>query len=102
MTQLLAVCSTAYPTMTLTDEFVALWKKMLVDVDAELASNNLKQHIMTNRFPPTIAEIAKRPEKSFYDNYRLETQEHVLMLEESHKKAVPMPEHIRKDLIGHD
>src|SRR5690606_187604 len=99
---LLAVCSTAYPTMTINDQVIELWKQMLIDVDAELASLNLKQHIMTSKFPPTIADIARQPARSFYDNDKQLAQKHITMIEDSARTAVPMPEHIRKELLGDD
>lgn len=75
---------------------------MLADVPFDLAMNNLKDHIMTSHFPPTIADIAKQPTKGFYDDHKQLTQKHFTMLEDAKRNAIPMPEHIRKELIGGD
>jgi hypothetical protein len=104
VTQLLAVCSTAYPTMTMTDELVLLWKQMLADTDAELATSNLKHHIMTSKFPPTIADIARQPERddSHYSNYKQLTATHLLQLQEAKTKSVPMPEDKFKEWLKNE
>lgn len=77
---------------------------MLIDVDAELASLNLKQHIMTSKFPPTIADIAKQPEKDDgpYSNFKLQAQEHMLYLEDVRSKAVKMPKHLKEQVEQHE
>lgn len=71
---------------------------MLVDVPAQLATDNLKNHILTNKFPPTIAEIAKQQERDDgpYSDYKKQALDHMLYLEDVRSKAVKMPEHLRK------
>lgn len=39
------------------------WHEMLKDENAEIVFDNLKQHIKTNKFPPTIAELLKKEER---------------------------------------
>lgn len=76
------------------------WHELLKDVDPALALSNLDNHSLTSEFFPVPANIAKKPTKSFYDNDKQLAQQHILMIEESAKRAVPMPEHIRKELLG--
>lgn len=76
---------------------------MLVDTSFELATNNVKQHIMTSSFPPTIADVArevKEVDENPYSDHKIQTQQHMLLLEEVQRKAVPMPESIRRLLQG--
>lgn len=51
----------AYPRfqMLTTDEEMTFWYTMLQDIDYKVAENAALEHISTNPFPPSIAEIRK-------------------------------------------
>ena len=51
----------AYPRfqMLTTDEEMTFWYMMLQDIDYKVAQNAALEHISTNTFPPSIAEIRK-------------------------------------------
>ncbi|MBD0381233.1 replicative helicase loader/inhibitor [Paenibacillus sedimenti] len=53
----LAAIKTFFPNFEITTAVTHGWQSMLEDVSFERAQQNLAQHIKTNRFPPTIADI---------------------------------------------
>lgn len=53
---------TAYPNFDLNTDAVNLWTRFLMDADAEMAFENLNEHIKHNKFAPVIADIVKRNE----------------------------------------
>ncbi|WEK53287.1 MAG: replicative helicase loader/inhibitor [Candidatus Cohnella colombiensis] len=57
--KIMALITTAYPNRPWTDEQTELWIEMLAPVPFERAKANIRNHIMTNQFPPTIAEVAR-------------------------------------------
>lgn len=103
---IIAKASVAYPNqipdLEENPSYFELWCEMLSDVDAQLGLSNLNQHILTSNFPPLLADIAKQPEQDNnpYADHKQLTQKHFVMLEEAKTNAVPMPDHIRKALIG--
>lgn len=44
----------------LSEEQIELWVIMMRDISFEEAQGNLMQHIRSNRFPPTVAEIMQQ------------------------------------------
>jgi len=60
----------AYTTFEPTPERVEIWQRHLEDIDYDLAVKRLDKHILTSKFPPTVAEIvnpdeaAKRRQKA--------------------------------------
>jgi hypothetical protein len=60
--KLLSLITTAYQTVELTAERIALWTEMLRDVSFSKAQQALKEHILSNRFPPAIADIVRSNE----------------------------------------
>lgn len=56
--KIIALISTAYPNREWTEEQTELWISMLTDVSFITAQSNLRQYILSNRFPPSIADIA--------------------------------------------
>jgi hypothetical protein len=61
----------AYPNFEIKpDARFKLWCDMLADVPFERAIENLKEHIKTNRFAPTIADIRGTPKsQGKFDGY---------------------------------
>lgn len=57
--KLLAVIKTAYPNFEITPAVTVLWHDFLQHMDSEEAQLHLREHIISNRFPPTIADIVK-------------------------------------------
>lgn len=79
-------------------EIFALWLEMLAKTNAQTAFKNLERHIMTERFFPTIADIAK-VERICGDILTIEeTQAQLALMDERAKEAVPIPEEVRKKL----
>lgn len=92
--RLLSVISTAYRSVELTNEEVELWIWMLREIPFETAQDNLKRHILTNRFPPTIAEIANIPvtEIRQHDLLRIETANLFMLLDQLANADKPPPD----------
>ncbi|MFC3768318.1 replicative helicase loader/inhibitor [Paenibacillus sp. GCM10012303] len=57
--KLLSLVTTAYPTVELTNERIALWSEMLRGVPLAAALPALREHILSSHFPPTIADIIR-------------------------------------------
>lgn len=78
----MAVISTAYMTVLLTDEYVELWKQMMRSVDFKTANEALHNHILSSKYPPTIAEIAaiKRDGHKEAERLKCETRERLAMI----------------------
>jgi len=68
--EIMLLITGAYQNFEPTKERVKTWRMMLEDMEYELAVKRIKQHILTSKFPPTIAEIinpdeaAKRKQKN--------------------------------------
>jgi hypothetical protein len=81
---LLKVISSAYHNVDMTDERTALWCQLLGDFPLERAQKHLKEHIISNHFPPTPADIIRfNPNKDllskmYFDAIRIEAfEEHM-------------------------
>ena len=83
--KLVALVCLAYPMVETTPERVALWHEFLKDADSYDAMQQLKKHIETEKFPPTISDIAIVIEK----RRKLEREEHDEYLR-LHGSAEPM------------
>lgn len=59
--------STAYPNSSLFQsvESAEFWYKLLQDIDYDIAQNAVTEHISTNKFPPSIAEIREKCTKRY-------------------------------------
>lgn len=70
---------------------------MLQDMDFGKAQQNLANHIKTNRYPPTIADIRCEDTNQFvnYDQLRQETQVLLQTREEGFRTAIDCPPHLR-------
>ncbi|MGO4181837.1 replicative helicase loader/inhibitor [Paenibacillus sp. TAF43_2] len=95
--QLLAVIKTAYQNFLVTDQAVRLWHEYMKEISFSSAQKNLQEHIRSNRFPPTIADIVRHDPNQFTDHQRLEleTEERFALMDEWEQKATDIPEHVR-------
>ena len=73
------------------DTKVAIWASVLRDVPFEVAQENLRRHILNEKYPPTPAEIAKTEPKTTIPDAH-ETRKMLRERDEWARKAVPMPE----------
>ncbi|MGF7050391.1 hypothetical protein J2T13_004929 [Paenibacillus sp. DS2015] len=72
---------------------------MLKDIPYEIARANVRQHIMTNDFPPKISQIRGRlGEQLERQRMREETQSYFAQLELWKRTAVPPPDGMREAL----
>jgi hypothetical protein len=55
-----ATAFAVYPTATLSRETLALWVRLLSRIPIDDVVRALEAHVMTSRFPPTVAEIVER------------------------------------------
>lgn len=64
---IMGTIAAAYENFKLNEKRVIVWSEQLVKMDYKGVLHNLKRHINTNKFPPTIADIsAKLPEKNAF------------------------------------
>lgn len=92
---LLTVIKLAFPSFEITEPVVRLWHEFMEGVPYEKAEINLRTHIKTSHFPPTISDIVK-VERICGDIRTLEETKALLAeIDEMERNAVPMPEHIR-------
>ena len=95
--KLFLIIENTYHGFSYDDMKVAIWLDLLRDVPFELAQRNLRKHIMTEKFPPTVAELSRKPEHD--GPYIPGAEETRLMLEARDKewsKAVPMPSGLKE------
>lgn len=59
LNKLFLVINNAYQNFSIDEVKTAFWLNMLEDFPFETAMNNLRQHIFTERYPPTIADLRK-------------------------------------------
>jgi hypothetical protein len=99
--KLLALISSAYPMVELTDEQDRLWTEMLSDVPFERAQRNLREHIRSSRFPPTVADIVRHDPNQFvnYERLKEETALRFEQMDEWEQQAVPLPERLQPKLL---
>lgn len=101
--ELFKAITLSYPAFRLPDELakdqVLHWYEHLKDVPFEAAMENLREHIRTERFPPTISDIRRgySEEKSTVPGAE-ETRQWLREVDRMRERAVPMPEHVRKEL----
>ncbi|MCG7410593.1 replicative helicase loader/inhibitor [Paenibacillus sp. ACRRX] len=91
VTKILSLITTAFQTVEMTDEFIALWETMLKDVDYALAAQNLHKHMLSSKYPPTIADIAANNGVVSATRKLNETQERLALIS-SWDNAVYLPE----------
>ena len=98
---LLKTIKTAYPYFEITKEVAGLWHEFMKDITMQQAQINLRDHIRSSKFAPTIADIVRHDPNQYvnYDQLRQETQVYLQGKSERQQQAVAMPEHIKKFLL---
>jgi hypothetical protein len=89
-----------YPAFDASIEAVEDAYRYLKNVPFDVAEKNVDQHIMTEKFPPTIAEIRagyQDPESSSVPGVA-ETRRMLDELDRLKERAVPMPDYVREVL----
>ncbi|KAF6569059.1 hypothetical protein G9G53_22465 [Paenibacillus sp. EKM206P] len=90
--RLFIVISESYPAFDISPENEERHLKYLRDIPFEVAIQNVEQHIMTNKFYPTIAEIRGRlGEQIERDRLRAETAGYFAEREAARERACPPP-----------
>ncbi|NJJ37858.1 replicative helicase loader/inhibitor [Paenibacillus apii] len=81
-----------YPVYDSSGENIDRLCRYLKDFPYEVAAENVRQHILTERFPPNIAEIRGRlGDQIERDRMRAETQELFAKMDRAAARAVPPP-----------
>lgn len=80
----------------ISDEQSELWIDMLQDVSFEVGIKNIREHIGSSRYPPTIADIIRKDPNHFYDHeqLQLETEERFRLLKEWERNATDPPKEL--------
>lgn len=79
-----------------------IWLNILSDIPFEQASRNLKEHIRTNAFVPTLADIIRKDAGVIadYDQLRIETRERLLELDSGKQLAIDCPPQYLRGGVG--
>ncbi|MEC0269081.1 replicative helicase loader/inhibitor [Paenibacillus anseongense] len=77
-------------------EMASDWHESLKDVPYEITKENLLRHAATEKYPPTISDLCRVPERDqstlYHEHMKASTQEHLNALNEFEKTAVgPTP-----------
>jgi len=86
--ELLAVISSAYPNVDLTEEQIMLWQTVMSDVDFREAQKQLVEHIKLSKFPPTIAEIRSSNSSKNANQLAIQTKERLQTISEWDSKKL--------------
>lgn len=82
---LMAAMNAAYPNEKITEDLkkTTLWFNMLRDMDYKTLAENLKRHIRTSKYAPTIAELRQEGPRGFNNftgrNYDMDKLELALL-----------------------
>lgn len=71
--KMLIIIKTAYPNFEVNESTPKLWHEFMQHMDFEKAQRNLREHIMSNRFPPTIADIVRYDPEKERERLRIES-----------------------------
>jgi hypothetical protein len=89
---LLEMLKRSYPGIDTSPESVQHYCKYLQDFPFDVAMRNVEEHIRTERFPPTIADIRGRlGDQMDAERSRRQAQEYFDQLEEWRKRSAPPP-----------
>lgn len=100
----------AYPAFRLPDdkdkeqmakEQVLQWYEHLKDVPFDVAMENFRRHVRTEKYPPTIADLRRPlskqdPETVYHEQLRREREEYFARLDEFARTAVPAPPEVKE------
>ncbi|MBJ6361110.1 replicative helicase loader/inhibitor [Paenibacillus sp. GCM10012307] len=90
LNKLFLIINNAYQNFSIDEVKMTFWHNMLEDFPFEIALSNLRQHVYTEKYPPTIADIRKPLEVELANYLQLKeaTQHRLKMMEEWHYRAV--------------
>ncbi|WP_028590327.1 replicative helicase loader/inhibitor [Paenibacillus massiliensis] len=99
--RLVMIIAESYPTFDDSDENIDRHAKYLRDFPLDTAIQNVEQHIMTNKFPPTIAEIRGRlGEQIERERMKAVTSDYFAERESAAREACPPPTGWKEALIA--
>jgi|GEM_PF-6455207 hypothetical protein len=60
-----------YPNFEVSSEKLNIWYEFLKDNDYQSVLNNTKEYVLSNRFPPSIADLNKKRESipPYYEDF---------------------------------
>ncbi|MBY9081039.1 hypothetical protein KIH86_23075 [Paenibacillus sp. HN-1] len=97
--KLYKVIKKRYPNFDASTQAVEEDVEMLQDIPYDVAQSNIRQHIMTNDFPPKISQIRGRlGEQIERDRMRRETEELFAAQDAARAAAVPPPPGLKEAL----
>jgi Loader and inhibitor of phage G40P. len=91
LNKLFLIINNAYQNFAIDEVKMAFWHNMLEDFSFEIALSNLRHHVYSEKYPPTIADIRKPPldvELTNYLQLKEATQHRLKLMEEWHHRAV--------------
>lgn len=86
--ELFKLIKSVYPTFEVTTEKVDSWTRLMKDMDYKRVMAKTEEHAQSNKFPPTIAEIAA---------YAPEENKHLEKMRQWKKEADKVPEEVKTD-----
>jgi hypothetical protein len=97
------ITNNAYPNFEADEQKVAAWQEFLGDIPFETAQENLLQHIRTNQFQPTPADVIGKPviREGPYIPGVEETRQMLADRERMLSLPGPCPDHLKEQLWNH-
>ncbi|NIK24236.1 hypothetical protein [Paenibacillus lupini] len=85
----------------ISDEQIELWVEMLDDIPYAKGIRNIREHVRSSKFPPTIADIVRHDPEQFTNQNQLQSEMNhriALMDQWERDSSDSIPEHVRKRL----
>lgn len=102
--ELFKAITLSYPAFRVPDELakeqILHWHQHLKDVPFDVAMANFREHVQTERFPPTIADIRRGYSAERTVPGAEETRRMLAEMDEMAKRAVTPPAHIRERVMS--
>ncbi|CEI81266.1 Loader and inhibitor of phage G40P [Oceanobacillus oncorhynchi] len=86
--ELFKLIKSIYPNFEVTQEKIDMWADVMKGMDFDRVMARAKEHVTTNKFPPTIAEISA---------YAPEKNEHLEKFERWKREAAQVPESKKRE-----
>lgn len=86
--ELFKLIKSVYPNFEVTQEKIDIWANITKDMDFKRVMVKTKEHVATNKFPPTIAEIAA---------YAPEKNEHLEKMKQWEREASKVPQEVKEN-----
>lgn len=80
-----------FPSFDLNSDAVRVWTSFLMEADAEMAAQNLKEHIKGSKFAPTIHDIVKPNEHILAERDKERTRTMLLEQQKLLEHIAPPP-----------